>query len=93
MSVTRLVLNAVLPKLFNAEEREPIAQLPNAIDAGSPAHALALAGRQRALREGVQQEAIAKVKKSLPDVSRTVLPMLHVPEFRRSAIESLAEAF
>jgi anion-transporting ArsA/GET3 family ATPase len=93
MSVGRLVLNEVLPKLFKPNEREPIAALADAIDAGSPAHALALAGRQRALREGLQQESIAKLRESLPDRPRTILPMLHVADFRRAAVESLADAF
>ena len=92
MSVGRLVVNSVLAKLWKPEERGPIAALPGALGEASPAHALALAGRQRALREGVQQEAIAKLRTALPDVPRTVLPMLHVPEFRRAAIESLSEA-
>ncbi len=93
MPVGRLVLNAVLPKLFKADERQPIAALPAALEDHSPAYALALAGRQRALREGVQQESIAKLRQSLPDLPRTILPMLHVADFRRSAIESLADAF
>lgn len=92
MPVGALVLNAVLAKLFTPEEREPIAALPAKL-AGSPAHALALAGRQRALREGVQQQAIAKLRQALPDLPRVLLPMLHTPEFRRGAIESLSEAF
>ncbi len=93
MPVGRLVLNAVLPKLFKPEERDPIAALPAVIEARSPAHALALAGRQRALREAGQQESIAKLREALPELSRTILPMLHVPDFRRAAVESLSEAF
>jgi hypothetical protein len=92
MPVGALVLNAVLGRLFKPEERAPIAALPSHLG-GTPAHALALAGRQRALREGVQQEAIAKLRQALPDLPRVILPMLHTPEFRRSAIESLAESF
>lgn len=92
MPVGRLIVNGVLAKLWKPEEREPIAALAAALDPSSPAHALALAGRQRALREGMQQEAIAKLRTALPDLPRTVLPLLHVPDFRRAAIESLAEA-
>lgn len=88
-----LVLNQVLPKLFKAKERGPMAELPQKLAEGSPVKSLALAGRQRAIREGAQQAAIAKLKAELPDLPRTVLPMLYVPEFRRSAVESLAEAF
>lgn len=93
MPVGRLVVNSVLAKLWKPEERGPIAALPEALADDSPAHALALAGRQRALREALQQESIAKLKAALTDVPRTVLPMLHVPDFRKSAVESLAEAF
>lgn len=93
MNVGRLVVNSVLAKLFKPEEREPIAALPAKLGGSSPAHGLALAGRQRALREGLQQEAIAKLRAALPELPRTVLPALHVPEFRRTAIQSLSEAF
>ncbi|HJL18107.1 MAG TPA: ArsA family ATPase [Sandaracinaceae bacterium LLY-WYZ-13_1] len=93
MPVGELVVNSVLSKLFKSAERAPIAELPTKIGAGSPAHSLVMAGRQRALREGMQQQAIAKLKEGLPELPRTVLPMLHTPEFRRSAIESLAECF
>jgi anion-transporting ArsA/GET3 family ATPase len=93
IGVSRLVINAVLPKLFKPEERGPLAELPAKVGESSPAHTLALAGRQRALREGLEQEALAKLKEGLPSLARTVLPMLYVPEFRRSAVESLAEAF
>jgi anion-transporting ArsA/GET3 family ATPase len=93
MPVGRLVINSVLAKLWKPEERAAIAQLPDKLDRGSPAHVLALAGRQRALREALQQEAIARLRSALPDLPRTVLPMLYVPEFRRIAIDSLAEAF
>lgn len=92
MPVGRLVLNSVLAKLFKPEERDAIAALPSKLDPHSPAHPLALAGRSRALREGLQQEAIAKLREGLPDVPRTMLPMLHVAEFRRAAIESLSES-
>lgn len=93
MQVGRLVVNSVLARLWKPEERGPIVALAGALDDASPAHALALAGRQRALREGVQQEALAKLKRALPDVPRTILPMLHVADFRRAAVDSLAQAF
>lgn len=93
MPVGRVVVNNVLAKLWKPEERDPIAALPHALDPSSPAHALGLAGRHRALREATQQEALAKLRRGLPDVPRTILPALHVPEFRRAAIESLAQAF
>lgn len=93
MPVGGLVVNQVLSKLFKADERGPIAALPGRLQEGSPLSGLALAGRQRALREGLQHEAMSKLKRELPSLPRTLLPMLHVPEFRRSAIEALAETF
>lgn len=93
MEVGALVLNGVLSKLFRARERRVITELPSKLAEGSALTSLALAGRQRALREKTQHEALAKLKKELPDLPRTILPMLHVPDFRRGAVESLAEAF
>ncbi len=93
MTPQALVVNSVLPKLFKGHEREAIAALPGKLDDASPVRTLALAGRQRAMREAAQQHAMAKLKRELPDLPRTVLPMLHVPDFRRAAVESLAEAF
>ena len=93
MPVGGLVVNSMLSKLFKSQERAPIAALPAKLQPGSSASALELAGRQRALREATQQDAIAKLKAQLPELPRTMLPMLHVPEFRRSAVESLAACF
>ena len=93
MPVGCLVVNGVLPKLFKSSERETMAALPGALEDGSPLRSLALAGRQRALREGVQQKAIATLRAELGHLERTVLPQLHVPEFRRKAVESLSEPF
>jgi anion-transporting ArsA/GET3 family ATPase len=93
LSTARLVVNSVLPKLFKPEEHAALVALPDQVGGASQLHSLALAGRSRALREGVQQEAMAKLKASLPNVPRTVLPMLYVPEFRRTSIESLSETF
>jgi anion-transporting ArsA/GET3 family ATPase len=93
LPVARLVMNGVLPKLFKPEERDPLTALVDDLGQGSELHSLALAGRQRAQRESVQAAAVAKIRESLPDIPRTVLPMLHVPDFRRASIDSLAEAF
>ena len=93
LNVASLVVNSVLPKLFKSKERGPIIALPEKLPNGSALTSLALAGRQRARREQTQQDAIAKLKKELPDLPRQNLPMLYVQDFRRDAIESLAEAF
>lgn len=93
MPVGQLVLNGVLSTLFKSAEREPIAALPGKLPSRSPLYSLAMAGRQRAVREETQQESIAKLKAELPDLPRVILPQLHTPEFRRAAVESLSASF
>ncbi|MGE0789122.1 MAG: ArsA family ATPase [Sandaracinaceae bacterium] len=93
MSPQALVINGVVSKLFKAGEHEEIEALPAKLEAHTRVRSLALAGRERAIRERAQDAAIAKLKAALPDLPRTQLPLLFVPEFRRSAVESLAEAF
>lgn len=63
------------------------------VDLASPLHGLALAGRGRALREGVQDQSLAKLAAALPGLPRVNLPMLFVHEFKRAALESLSQAF
>lgn len=93
MSPHTLVVNQVLPRLFTPAERDLVAGLAGALDEGSPLHGLALAGRTRAIREGVQEQSLAKLASALPSLPRVTLPMLFTPEFRRESIESLSHAF
>jgi anion-transporting ArsA/GET3 family ATPase len=88
-----LVVNQVLPRLFAPTERGVAAELVSSLDHGSPLHGVALAGRQRALREEVQEQSLARLASSLPSLPRITLPMLFTPEFRRASIESLSHAF
>jgi anion-transporting ArsA/GET3 family ATPase len=88
-----LVVNQVLPRLFTPSERGQVEALASALPGGSPLHGLALAGRARAIREGVQEQSLAKLASTLPGLPRVCLPMLFVPEFRRESIESLSQAF
>ncbi len=92
MPVHRIVVNAVVPTLFRRDERPTFAGLPEKLGRGSPLASLARAGRIRALREGTQQQSIARLAAELP-VPRTELPLLFVPEFRREAVESLSHVF
>ncbi len=91
LPVSRLVVNGVLPRLFTDEERPLVVGLRDRVPQGSPVGPLARAGRARALREGVQSEALDRLRK-LP-VALVELPRLFVPEFRRGAIDSLSHAF
>ena len=88
-----LVVNQVLPRLFATGERDVVAGLAAKLDEASPLHGLALAGRTRAIREGVQEQSLAKLASALPKLPRVTLPMLFTPEFRRESIESLSHAF
>lgn len=88
-----LVVNQVLPRLFAPGERDAVVGLATKVGEGSPLHGLALAGRTRAIREGVQEQSVAKLASALPELPRVTLPMLFTPEFRRESIESLSHAF
>jgi len=93
MPVHAVVVNQVLARLFSASERPVVAELGARVEASSPLHGVALAGRHRAIREEIQEQCLAKIAASLPTVPRVTLPMLFTAEFRRSAIESLSQAF
>lgn len=88
-----LVINQVLPRLFAAGERAAVTELPEKLASTSSLHGLALAGRQRAIREEVQEQSLAKLSSALPKLPRVTLPMLFTADFRRECIESLSHAF
>lgn len=92
LPVSRIVVNGVVPTLFRPEERAVFEGLPARVGPGSPLASLARAGRIRSLRERGQEESIQRLAEALP-VPRVELPLLFVPEFRRSAVESLSHAF
>jgi anion-transporting ArsA/GET3 family ATPase len=92
MPVTRLVVNGVYPTLFEGADHDRALSLSRDLPDGSPIWDLAEAARARAVRERVQADAIARLSAEL-DVPRVTLPYLFMPEFRRSAIESLSHAF
>jgi hypothetical protein len=92
MPVQKLVVNGVLPRLFEREERPLYRGLEKVVGAESPLTTLAAASRTRVIREEVQEESIARLMSEIP-IARIELPHLFVPEFRRAAIESLSRAF
>lgn len=92
LPVSQIVVNGLLPTLFQVGERPTFAELPGRLPQGSPLASLARAGRLRALREETQEESIGRLAAALP-VPRVELPYLFVPEFRRAAVESLSHAF
>lgn len=93
LPVKMLVVNQVLPRLFQPTERETIEALPDALDAGAALQPLAVAGRARAARESIQEESLKRLSEKLPGLPRVTLPLLFTPELGRAQVESLAEAF
>lgn len=90
LPVSMLVVNQVLPRLFSGTEREAVLALAARTQPGSPLYGLSTAGRTRALREAMQEEAMARLHKALPGLPRVALPMIFSPEFRRPQVESLS---
>jgi anion-transporting ArsA/GET3 family ATPase len=92
LPVARLVLNAVLPPLFSAEERKEICELPKKLSPGTTLASLVLASRARALREGVQEDAEKRLDDTLK-LERTNLPYIFTAAFDRNDVEQLSHAF
>lgn len=93
LPVKLLVVNQVLPRLFQPEERDAVEALPEALAESSPLRPLAVAGRARAAREQIQEESLRRLSERLPGLSRVTLPLLFSAELGRAQVESLAEAF
>ncbi|MBW2463537.1 MAG: AAA family ATPase [Deltaproteobacteria bacterium] len=92
MPVTQLVINGVYPTLFDQMQCEACLSVADALPRGSPLTSLVAASRARALRERLQADAIRRLAAELP-VPTTTLPHLFMPDFRRSAVESLSHLF
>ena len=95
MPLARVVVNAVLPPLFDKEERASLETLP-APPAFSPpeegesaAETLLSAGRMRAVRERVQAESIARLERALP-LAPSFLPYILGDAATPGAIAELA---
>jgi len=93
LPVKLLVVNQVLPRLFQPAERETVEALPDGLAEGSPLLPLAIAGRARAAREQIQEESLKRLSERLPGLGRVTLPLLFSPELGRAQVESLAEVF
>lgn len=92
LPVSELVINRVLPPLFTPEQWPVLQALSGRLQPDSELGSLARAGRVRSIREQLQSESIARLRRELPLPTRQ-LPQLFVPEFRRSAIDSLSRGF
>lgn len=93
----QIVVNGVLPPLFSKEEREALLRAPGMKDIGGSkatgtedGDAALLAGRDRASRELVQAESLARLAKELP-LKPVFLPLLFEDAAVPRAIEELAK--
>jgi len=88
LPVAALLLNRVLPRLFNEEELRALDAIDPASLAGSDLEGLISAGRGRAIRQVTQAESIERLKAlQLPTIE---LPNLLAPDLRRAEVEQLA---
>ncbi len=92
LPVAGLVVNGLLPRLFDDEEGELLTAAARNTPAESPIYSLLVAGRRRTLRERVQREAIARIDAELP-LPRVELPLLITPELSRKELGQLADCF
>jgi anion-transporting ArsA/GET3 family ATPase len=89
MPIGKIVVNGVLPPLFSKEERQALESLDQQ-EPRSPAEAVVLAGRDRAIRERVQAASLARLSKELP-VSPAFLPLLFEDAAQPAMIRELAK--
>lgn len=91
LPVARLILNAVLPRLFTEAEGAAILDLPTKLSPGSALASLVIAGRARSLRERVQETAEKRLDEALR-LPRTNLPFVFTASFDRNDVNTLADA-
>jgi anion-transporting ArsA/GET3 family ATPase len=90
-----LIVNGVLPPLFSKEERAALAKLVE-LDAGGmaprpPGDVALVAARERASRESMQTECLARLSAKLGDVPPIFLPLLLEDAATPRAIGELAK--
>ncbi len=92
LPVAGLVVNGLLPRLFDVDEGTLVTEVTGTTSPEHPVFSLLAAGRRRSLRERVQAEALTRVERELP-LPRIELPLLITPELGRSELEQLANGF
>ena len=91
LPIGKVVVNAVLPPLFSREERVKLESFASQGDpAVLPGEAALAAGRDRATRERVQTESLARLARELP-VSPSFLPLLFEDAANPAALRELAK--
>jgi anion-transporting ArsA/GET3 family ATPase len=88
LPIGKVVVNGVLPPLFSKEERTALEGVKPLGDTAP--EAAVLAGRQRATRERVQADALARLGRELP-VPPSYLPQLFEDAAQPKAIRELAK--
>jgi anion-transporting ArsA/GET3 family ATPase len=91
LPLERIVVNGILPPLFSKEERLALATLTQ-LDQSAGDIAL-LAGRERASRESMQAECLARLTSELTGLAPTFLPLLLEDAATPHAIAELAKRF
>ena len=90
LPVGRVVVNGMLPPLFSRDERQVLAGIDVPRPPPRPVDTVMAAGHDRAVRERVQSEAIARLTAELPRPT-TYLPLLFEEAAAPAAIRELAK--
>ncbi len=88
LPIGKIVVNAVLPPLFSREERATLEALQ--VRGDSLGEAALCSGRDRATRERVQAESLARLSKELP-IAPSFLPLLFEDAANLAAIRELSK--
>jgi anion-transporting ArsA/GET3 family ATPase len=90
LPVAALLINRVMPRLFNPAEVAALSALQPATVNDPDIAGLVASGHGRALRQTTQEEALEKLRSlELPMIE---LPNLLVPDLRRPEVEAIGEA-
>jgi len=91
LPVCGLVMNMVLPRLFDATAASALRELQGHVPADSALSPLVRASSTRLSREQVQAQCLERLLQEIP-VRSYELPLLFSPDFRRAEIETLSNA-
>ena len=91
LPVCGLVMNMVLPRLFDPTSSSALRELDGRVPAESGLTPLLRASFTRLLREQVQAQCMERLLSEIP-VRSYELPTLFTPDFRRAEIETLSKA-
>jgi anion-transporting ArsA/GET3 family ATPase len=91
LPLERIIVNGVLPPLFSKEERKALAALTELGAAASAGDVALVAARERASRESMQADCLARLTSELGGITPTYLPLLLEDAATPSAIGELAK--